>query len=98
MRAVGLHGRRRAFTIKAVRKELGQGLVETFPDARSLDGVCGDIVTAVAAKWPLDWVDGGHFARYLTRRLDPGVDPSAAIAEVWIADLYLACAVAAGVH
>jgi RNA polymerase sigma-70 factor (ECF subfamily) len=98
MHALALHRRRRAFTMKAVRKELEQGLVETFPDAPGLSGVASDIVTAVAAKWPVDWIDGGHFARYLTRRLDPGVDLAAGIAEVWVADLYLACAVAAGVH
>jgi len=98
MRALALHGRRRAFTLRAVRKELEQGLIESFPDAPSLDGACSDIVTAVAAKWPLDWIDGGHFARYLARRLDPGIELTTALAEVWIADLYLACAVIAGVH
>ncbi|HEY5927359.1 MAG TPA: hypothetical protein VIV11_37000 [Kofleriaceae bacterium] len=82
-----------------MRKELEQGLVESFPDALSgdIDGVASDIVTAVSAKWPLDWIDGGHFARYLARRLDPGVELTAGLAEVWIADLYLACAVIAGV-
>jgi RNA polymerase sigma-70 factor (ECF subfamily) len=83
--------------MRAVRKELEQGLVESFPEA-PLDTVCNDIVNAVAAKWPLDWIDGGLFARYLARRLDPGVELATGLAEVWIADLYLACAVIAGVH
>ena len=100
MRTSPLHTRRRAFTIRAVRKELEQGLVESFPDAPSgsIDAVATDIVTAVTAKWPLDWLDGGYFARYLARRLDPGVDLTAGLAEVWVADLYLACAVVAGVQ
>jgi RNA polymerase sigma-70 factor, ECF subfamily len=98
MRVSPLHGKRRAFTIRAVRKELEQGLSESLPDAGELGDVCSDIVAAVSAKWPLDWVDGGQFARYLARRLDPGVDVAAGLAEVWIADLYLACAVSAGVH
>ena len=97
MRALTLHARRRAFTIRSVRKELEQGLIESLPDARGIGEACNDVVAAVSAKWPLDWIDGGHFGRYLARRLDPGVELPSALAEVWIADLYLACAVAAGV-
>jgi RNA polymerase sigma-70 factor (ECF subfamily) len=97
MSALALHGRRRAVTMRAVRKELEQALVESFPELRGVDGVASDIVTAVAAKWPLDWMDGGHFARFLVRRLDPGIDLASALTEVWVADLYLACAVIAGV-
>lgn len=68
-----------------------------MPDARGLDAASGDIIAAVSAKWPLDWVDGSHFGRYLGRRIDPGVELATALGEVWIADLYLACAVVAGV-
>ncbi len=98
MRVSPLHARRRAFTIRVLRRELEQGLIESLPDAGDLGGMCSDIVTAVAAKWPLDWIDGGQFARFLARRLDPGVDLANGLAEIWIADLYLACAVIAGVH
>ena len=89
---------RRAFTIKGLRKELEQGLKASLPDARGLDAACDNIIAAIGAKWPLDWIDGGQFGRYLARRIDPGVDAAAALGEVWIADLYLACAVVAGVQ
>ena len=82
-----------------MRKELEHGLALGFPDASSasISAIANDIVIAVAAKWPLDWVDGSSFARYLARRLEPGIDLTGGLAEVWVADLYLACAVVAGV-
>src|SRR5262245_18400034 len=97
MSALALQRRRRAFTMRALRAELEQALVEILHDAVGVEAVCGDVVATIAAKWPLDWVDGGEFGRYLGRRLDPGVDIAAALAEVWVADLYLACAVVAGI-
>jgi RNA polymerase sigma-70 factor (ECF subfamily) len=76
------------------------GLIESVPAARAradLGAACAQVVSAVAASWPLTWIDGTVFGRYLGSRLDPAIDLLAAIAEMFIADLYLACAVVHGV-
>lgn len=92
-----LHARRRAVTMRGVRDELKRGLRESLPDGSdNLDAACADIVTTVEAAWPVAWVEGGQFGRFLARRLDPGVPARIALGELWIADLYLACAVIAG--
>lgn len=94
-----LRARRRAFTIRAVQDELRVGLVEAYPEVRGrsdLDAACAQVVAQVTARWPVDWLDGTSFGRYLARRIDAGDDLVAAIAELAIADLYLAAAVAAG--
>ncbi len=96
-----LHARRRAVTMRSVRVELKQGLIESLPDPDThtdLDAACNDAVAAIEAVHPLGWVEGGRFGRFLARRLDPGISPRAALGELYIADLYLACAVVDGVR
>jgi RNA polymerase sigma-70 factor (ECF subfamily) len=96
-----LHARRRAVTMRWVRVELKQGLLESLPDSDvhgDLDGACNDAVAAIEAAHPMGWVEGGRFGRYLARRMDPGVSARAALAELWVADLYLTCAVIDGVR
>jgi RNA polymerase sigma-70 factor, ECF subfamily len=90
----------RAVTIRALHSELKQGLCECLPgmlEEAALDRACEVVVAAVTERWPTTWVDGGHFGRYLARRIEPGVELGAALGELWIADLYLACATVAGV-
>lgn len=82
--------------MSGVRAELERGLAEILGAHHDIGASCTEIVAAVEAAWPLGWVDGEQLGRYLARRLDPGVAPAEAIAELWVADLYLACAVGAG--
>jgi len=87
--------------MRSVRVELKQGLLESLPDPDAhvdLDAACTDAVAAIEAVHPMGWVEGGQFGRFLARRLDPGVSPRAALAELWIADLYLVCAVINGIR
>ncbi len=82
-----------------MRVELKQALLEGSPGAfEDLDAACSAAVAAVEVAWPMDWVEGGQFGRFLTRRLDPGVSAAVALAELWIADLYLACAAINGIR
>ena len=72
------------------------GLVECVPEARErpdLAEACSKLMTQVGARWPASWLDARDFGRYLGRRLDPGVDVIAGLAEIYVSDLYLACAV-----
>ena len=95
-----LHRCRRAVTIEVVQDELRIGLIEGFPDARDrgdLETACAQVAAQVAARWPREWLDGVAFGRYLASRIDPGCDLVVAIAEIAVADLYLAAAAAAGV-
>jgi len=82
-----------------MRAQLEQALRESLPDAGpELARASGEIADAIHAKWPLDWVDGAAFARYLAHRIDPGLPAAAALGELWVVDLYLASAVAGGVQ
>lgn len=93
-----LHRTRVASTIRWLRNALLAGLVDRLPevDATLLADACERAAEQITARWPA-WIDGRTFADYLVGRLDPGLPAAAAIGEVWIADLYLACAVIAGV-
>jgi RNA polymerase sigma-70 factor (ECF subfamily) len=94
-----LRVRRGAVTIRSVQDDLRIGLVEAYPEIRGrsdLDAACAQVAAQIGARWPLEWLDGASFGRYLARRIDPGADVVAAIAEIAIADLYLAAAVVAG--
>jgi RNA polymerase sigma-70 factor (ECF subfamily) len=92
-----LHPRRAPFKIRTLQEELRTGLVETLSDASGeLDVACARVAEQVTARWPVGWVPGVMFGRYLGRRVEPG-DAVAALAELCVADLYLACAVTAGV-
>src|SRR3954469_3798758 len=95
---MGLHRRRVASTIRWLRNALLAGLGDLCPDADSaaLADACDRVVAQITARWPA-WIDGRTFAEYLARRLDPGLPAAAALAEVWVADLYLACAVLADI-
>ena len=88
--------------MRSVRGELKQGLLESLPDSYDdLDAAASDLVAAIEVAHPIGWVEGGRFGRFLARRIDPptaGASPRAALAELWIADLYLACAVIDGVR
>jgi len=94
-----LHRTRGPSTIRWLRNALFAGLLDRLPeppDRAALATACDQAATQLAARWPA-WIDGHAFAAYLAGRLDPGLPAAAAVAEVWIADLYLACAVLAGV-
>jgi RNA polymerase sigma-70 factor (ECF subfamily) len=94
-----LRARRRVVTIRVVQDELRVGLVEAYPEMRGrsdLDAVCSQVAAQVTARWPLEWVDGVSFGRYLARRIDPGDDIVVAIGEIAVTDLYLVAAVVAG--
>jgi RNA polymerase sigma-70 factor (ECF subfamily) len=82
-----------------VRAELERGLADILGAGHAeLDAACAEIVAAIEAAWPLGWVDGEQLGRYLARRVDPNEPPAEALAELRIADLYLACAVGAGIR
>lgn len=69
-----------------------------MPALRDVERVTELVVAAVEGRWPLGWIDGGAFGRYLAGRIDPALDAASAFGELWIADLYLACATLAGVR
>jgi RNA polymerase sigma-70 factor, ECF subfamily len=80
--------------------ELRTGLAETLElhDPSVLDEACADIAARIAARWPgTDWVDGIELGRYLARRIDPALPVAQALAEMWVADLYVACACSRGI-
>ena len=61
-----------------------------------LVAVCERIAGQLTTRWPA-WLDGHRFATHLAARLDPGFPTGEALAPMWAEDLYLACAVGAGV-
>jgi RNA polymerase sigma-70 factor, ECF subfamily len=98
-RRARLHGPHRRLTIRWMVRELRDALIDAIPDAADdldLAAASADVAAAVAARWPA-WVDPASFAGYLAARLDPALAPAAAMAEVFAADLYLACACVRGV-
>lgn len=95
-----LHRRRPRRTIRGVQRALREALNDASPEAAgddALEAACADVAAAVTARWPASWVDGASFGRYLAARLDPALAPAAALAELFAADLYLACACGRGV-
>jgi len=94
-----LHRRRVASTIQWLQQALFAALVERHPDSPdggALAVACEQAAAQITARWP-SWVEGHRFADYVAPRLDPGLPAAAALAEVWVADLYLTCAVTTGV-
>jgi RNA polymerase sigma-70 factor (ECF subfamily) len=99
---LGLRAGRHNVRIRTLQAELKRGLLdelaETSPGLRGrgdLDAACASVVGAIA--WPPEWLEAGSFGGYLARRIDPGVDVVAALAELCVSDLYLAASVVAGV-
>lgn len=99
-RADRLRHDERARTIRRVQRELRTGLSEALDarDEASLDAASADVMSRIVARWPQPtWVDGATFGRYLARRIDPALELAAAVGELWVADLYIACACSRGV-
>jgi len=83
-----------------VLRELRTGLADELElrDPSVLDAACADIVARVAARWPgTAWVEGVELGRYLARRIDPALPVVQALAEMWVADLYVACGCVRGI-
>jgi RNA polymerase sigma-70 factor (ECF subfamily) len=95
-----LHRSRRGGTIRAVQRALLDALAgaaaDPAVDAVALGAACADVARGVAARWPA-WLAPEAFAGYVAARIDPALDPVAALGELYAADLYLACACARGV-
>ena len=70
------------------RRQTGRSRWDACPNA-VLEAVALGVPTLVTP-YPL--------GRFLARRIDPGVSPRASLAELWIAYLYLSCAVIDGVR
>ena len=94
-----LHVRRYAFTIRSLRSALEHGLIAGLPDRspQELEAACASIVESVGQSWPLDWVDGVVFGQFLAKRIDPEADLAVGLGMLYIADLYLTCAICNGV-
>ncbi len=77
-----------------MERELVRGLLEELghPDRDIAD--LG--IAAAIARWPA-WLEPGDFGHYLGRRVDPAQPLAAAIGELAVGDLYLACACVRGV-
>lgn len=56
-----------------------------------------DVVARAVARWPSSWVDADTFARYVAARVDPALELAPAVAELFVPDLYVACACVHGV-
>jgi RNA polymerase sigma-70 factor (ECF subfamily) len=95
-----LHAPAPRLTIRRLERELHDALIDASPDALAdrgaLAGACADTATRIVARWPL-WVDGASFGRYVAARLDPALEVTAALGELHVVDLYLACACVRGV-
>jgi RNA polymerase sigma-70 factor (ECF subfamily) len=87
-------------TIRRLQRELVAALIDAGASgprgAAELDATCAELAERVAARWPA-WIDAGTFARYVAARVDPDADVQAALGELHVVDLYLACACARGV-
>ncbi|MEO8704949.1 MAG: sigma-70 family RNA polymerase sigma factor [Kofleriaceae bacterium] len=83
-----------------MQQALAHALLDELPELAAkleLGPACATVVETIGHRWPLDWIDGGTFGRYLARRVDPGIDLLSGLVELHVADLYLACAIARGV-
>jgi RNA polymerase sigma-70 factor (ECF subfamily) len=70
----------------------GAGPSARADDAAALDAACASAAVAVAARWPDGWIAPSSFAAHVAARLDPSLPAAAALAELHVVDLYLACA------
>jgi RNA polymerase sigma-70 factor (ECF subfamily) len=86
--------------MRQLQRDLRIGLLEDVTpyerEPGDCDAACAEVAVRVTARWPESWIDGVSFGRYLARRVDPTLGLGSALAELWVADLYLACACSRG--
>lgn len=81
---------------RALLDALAGAAADPAVDVAALGAACADVARGVAARWPA-WLAPEAFAGYVAARIDPALDPVAALGELYAADLYLACACARGI-
>jgi len=72
-------------------------LKAVLADAK-LEAKLEQLIAAARSAWPALDIEAAAFTRYVEQRLAPGQTPEAALAQVRIDDLYLACGCALGLQ